>query len=98
MKDETLQEIVKNLSPQEQHELLWFVWGYVTNTEGQGPFLEGAERWLQKRDKVNLIECQVCYARFHETDQSVHERDHGICPSCGYDEVKAVGEVKCTAH
>ena len=37
-------------------------------------------------------ECQVCFARFHETDMNRAQQDEQICPNCGHQDLKAITE------
>jgi len=37
-------------------------------------------------------ECQVCFARFNETDMNRVQQEEQICPNCGHVDLKVITE------
>ncbi len=86
-----LWEQANNLLPHERGALFGYVWGRMEGHSEHGEFfLKAVSEWLDMRYPPNLLECDVCAARFRDTDQSKYEQDNGICPSCGYEGVRVL--------
>jgi len=45
-----------------------------------------------KREATMNYECQVCFARFHETDMNRAQQEEQICPNCGHVDLKVITE------
>lgn len=39
-------------------------------------------------------ECQVCFARFNETDMNRVQQEQQICPNCGHVDLKVITETE----
>ena len=45
-----------------------------------------------KKEQIMNYECQVCFARFHETDMNRAQQEEQICPNCGHVDLKVITE------
>ena len=48
------------------------------------------------KEEAMIFECQVCFARFHETDMNRVQQEEQICPNCGHEDLKVVTEEQTT--
>ena len=46
---------------------------------------------------MSILECLACGSTFHETDQTRSEQRDGLCPSCGYEDLKEVKPLEVDA-
>ena len=46
---------------------------------------------------MSILECLACDSTFHETDQTRSEQRDGLCPSCGYEDLKEVKPLEVDA-
>ena len=44
-----------------------------------------------------IYQCLACDSTFHETDQTRSEQRNGLCPSCGYEDLKEVKPLEVDA-
>jgi len=47
-----------------------------------------------KKEQIMNYECQVCFARFNETDMNRVQQEEQICPNCGHVDLKVITETE----